>query len=283
MTPRVTVTRARHPGGTARHRRGRFVPGGPGTRVRSGRPEHAKEAVAVRPRHDRGDSGDGHDRAAEEIAGWLWGAGPDEVPDRLCRAATRLLPVTGVSVSLYARGVPVRLAASGAQAARLGDIQAALGDGPCHTAALTHRTVLADDLTRGPDAARWPVFAQQATDAGVRAAYVLPLGAAAVCVGTLDLHRDEPGPLGAADLRTARVLARVTTAALTVLVREDAPWPGGRQAEIHQATGVVMAQLGISAAPALARLRAHAFAEDRTIRDLAHEVVRGRIRFDGEG
>ncbi|MER7975220.1 ANTAR domain-containing protein [Streptomyces sp. NPDC096080] len=52
---------------------------------------------------------------------------------------------------------------------------------------------------------------------------------------------------------------------------------------MHQATGVVMAQLGISAAPALARLRAHAFAEDRTIRDLAHEVVRGRIRFDGEG
>ncbi|MDT0474258.1 GAF domain-containing protein [Streptomyces sp. DSM 41014] len=237
----------------------------------------------MRPRHDHGEPGGGRDPAAEAIAGWLWGAAPAEVPERLCLAAVGLLPVTGASVSLYSRGLPVRLGASSRQAARLGDLQATLGDGPCHTAAATRGTVLADDLTRAPDAARWPVFAQQAVEAGVRAVFALPLGTAAVCVGTLDLHRAEPGRLDAAELRTARVLAQVTTAALTGLARDGEPWPGGTHVEIHQATGVVMAQLGISAAPALARLRAHAFAEDRTILDLAHEVMRGRVRFDGEG
>lgn len=232
----------------------------------------------MRPRHHRDDAGDGHGPAAHVIAGWLRGARPGEVPDRLCGAAVGLLPVTGASVCLYSRGLPVRLGASGALAARLGDIQATLGDGPCAAAVGTRRAVLAEDLTRGPDAVRWPVFAQQATDAGVRAVYALPLGVATVCVGTLDLYRTEPGRLTPAELRTARVLADLTTAALTA----RGAWPGRAHVEIHQATGVVMAQLGIAASPALARLRAHAFAQDRTIVDLAHEVVRGRVRFDGE-
>lgn len=53
--------------------------------------------------------------------------------------------------------------------------------------------------------------------------------------------------------------------------------PGGggssRVGEIHQATGMVLAQLGISAENALARLRAHAFAEQRPLVDVARAVV----------
>jgi AmiR/NasT family two-component response regulator len=57
----------------------------------------------------------------------------------------------------------------------------------------------------------------------------------------------------------------------------DRSW--GTRAEIHQATGMVVAQLGISTADALARLRAHAFAEQRLLGEVARDVVARRLSF----
>jgi AmiR/NasT family two-component response regulator len=54
------------------------------------------------------------------------------------------------------------------------------------------------------------------------------------------------------------------------------------RAEIHQATGMVLAQLDISADAALARLRAHAFVEQRLLIDVARDVVGRRLRFTEE-
>jgi len=51
------------------------------------------------------------------------------------------------------------------------------------------------------------------------------------------------------------------------------------RAEVHQATGMVVAQLGVSATDALARLRAYAFVEQRLLSDVAHDVVSRRLRF----
>jgi hypothetical protein len=45
---------------------------------------------------------------------------------------------------------------------------------------------------------------------------------------------------------------------------------------------MVVAQLGISAADALARLRAHAFAEQRLLSEVARDVVARRLRFTKE-
>lgn len=53
----------------------------------------------------------------------------------------------------------------------------------------------------------------------------------------------------------------------------------GHRAEVHQATGMVLAQLGIGAVEALARVRAHAFGEQRSLLDVAHDVVSRRMRF----
>jgi hypothetical protein len=49
---------------------------------------------------------------------------------------------------------------------------------------------------------------------------------------------------------------------------------------VHQAAGMVAVQLGISVADALVRLRAHAYAHERPLRDLADDVVARRVRFD---
>ncbi|MFI7015378.1 GAF and ANTAR domain-containing protein [Streptomyces sp. NPDC050164] len=229
-------------------------------------------------------------RAADVIARGMRGAEPGEVPGRLCEVAVELLPVVGASVSLRSEGMPVQLSASSADAAHLAQIQATLGDGPCQSAVESRAPVLACDLTTGRDAGRWPVFAQQATEAGVRAVYAVPLGSDAVCVGTLDLYRDRPGGLTDRQLHVARLVAGVMTVALMALPRgaeaepRDAePWLSGLAAdhdEVYQAVGMIMAQLGVGTDDALARLRADAFARGCTALDAAREVIAHRRRFE---
>ncbi len=57
----------------------------------------------------------------------------------------------------------------------------------------------------------------------------------------------------------------------------DRSW--GNRAEIHQATGMVAAQLHISPTDALARLRGHAYATGRLLPDLAADVVSRHLAF----
>lgn len=49
---------------------------------------------------------------------------------------------------------------------------------------------------------------------------------------------------------------------------------------VHQATGMIAAQLDETVANALARLRAAAFTSGRSMYDLAQDVVERRVRFD---
>ncbi|MFJ2303079.1 GAF and ANTAR domain-containing protein [Streptomyces sp. NPDC087787] len=260
----------------------------PGRDGPAGRGEGHPERSGGTPR-EQGRRGGPLD-VADVIAEGVRGVPAAEIPRRLCAVAVELLPVTGASVSLRGNGMPVRMGASDPAAARLAEIQATLGDGPSLYAAEAGAPVLASDLTAGRDARRWPVFAQQAAEAGVRAVYSVPLGDDAVCVGTLDLYGDAPHELSGRELHTARLVAGVMTLALMSLpVAEDDDAPAeaswlnavaAEQDEIYQAIGMIMAQLGVGADEALALLRAHAFAEGRTALDVAHEVITHRMRFD---
>jgi AmiR/NasT family two-component response regulator len=49
--------------------------------------------------------------------------------------------------------------------------------------------------------------------------------------------------------------------------------------EVHQATGMVQAQLEVSATEAFSRLRAHAYSAERPIEDVARDVVRRELDF----
>ncbi|MFI8093461.1 GAF and ANTAR domain-containing protein [Streptomyces sp. NPDC086080] len=252
--------------------------------------------MGVRPGDDPGGNPDdpgrragsgAYEQVAEAIAAGLRGAVPAAVPGRLCAVAVALLPVSGASVSLRGDGMPVHLAASSPYAAHLAQLQATLGDGPCRNVLQTGRPVLARDLAAADCARRWPVFAQQALGAGLRAVYALPLGSDDTCVGTLDLYRDMPGGLTTGQRRTARLVAGAMTVALMDLPYGvpdgDEPWLSGLAADhdrVHQAIGMIMVQLGIGADEALARLRGDAFARGRTALEVALDVVSHRRRFD---
>lgn len=43
--------------------------------------------------------------------------------------------------------------------------------------------------------------------------------------------------------------------------------------EVHQATGMIIVQLGTDPTSAFMRLRAHAFASERSVESVAHDVV----------
>jgi hypothetical protein len=152
-------------------------------------------------------------------------------------------------------------------------------------AALTGRPVLVPDLQHTTGASRWPIFAAAVVEqSDVGALFAVPLQWTTINLGVLDLYRKVPSSLSDAQLRDA--MSAADMAALMLLgVRTD-PGDGewldhslhGR-AEIHQATGMVLVQLGVSATDALARMRAYAFVEQRLLSDVAHDVVSRRLRF----
>ncbi|NGO75578.1 ANTAR domain-containing protein [Streptomyces sp. YC504] len=200
----------------------------------------------------------------------------------MCEACVDLLAVSGASVSLAggAEGARATWWSSDPVAARPAEAQYSLGDGPCRQATALIAPVLAGDLSTEPDARRWPVFAGQAVSLGVHAVFSLPLGSGASVFGALDLYRAAPGALSARDLRLALVAAdSIAMALLEVPSGSDsengvASWVRVAEAdhtEVNQATGMIMMYLDLDPPQALARLRAHAFAQDQTLTEAARD------------
>ncbi|MEU6866170.1 GAF and ANTAR domain-containing protein [Streptomyces sp. NPDC046876] len=213
----------------------------------------------------------------------LDGVPSDRMPSRLCEAMLGLLPVKGLAVSMMGDGgYATTLCASDRTASRLVEIQFTLGEGPGVRAAEVFAPVLAPDLAGGADVRRWPLFAPQAVEAGARAVYSVPLGNSTVVVGTLDLYRDAPGMLNASDLRVAMLAADAITLLLATFDHTPTPGEGvaawlyeveNYRAEVYQAAGMIMVQLGLGADEALALLRARAFREGRTATAVARDVI----------
>jgi hypothetical protein len=225
---------------------------------------------------------------------WAWiaaaheGDGPVSVA-AVCTAAARNLGVDGASVTLVSgvlAGEP--LFASDELSARLEELQFTTGEGPGADEFWLGSPVLIADLDSA--VARWPGFVPEAIAAGARAMFVLPLQAGAIRVGVLSLYRAVPGPLPAGELADVLVLADITLQLLLDAASGISGSPGyrpltglsDRRAVVHQATGMISVQLGVSIEEALARLRAHAFAASAAVGDVAGDVVSRRLRFNPE-
>jgi GAF domain-containing protein len=178
-------------------------------------------------------------------------------------------------------------AASDPGSARLEELQFILGEGPCMDAYASRRPVLVPELA---DRAmtRWPIYAPAVVEDGVRAVFAFPLQIGAARLGVLDVFRDRAGALTSDELRQAVLLAEVTVAAL-LDQHEHGGADAGRadldeaiedRAELFQAQGMVMVQLGVSIGDAMARMRAYAYAENRRLGGVARDIVARRLRFD---
>jgi len=237
------------------------------------------------------DSDDRVTEAVENVARQPAAGAPDGVVgalQRLCGATVGVLSASGAGVSVMAedgaRGVA---AASDPASERIEELQFVLGEGPCIDAFASRRPVLVPDLTDRA-ANRWPAYAPAAHDEGVRAVFAFPLQVGAARLGVLDVFRARAGPLTGTELRQA--LAFTDLAVRTLLDGQDTATPGAaaggldeaieHSPELFQAQGMVMVQLGVSLAEALVRIRAHTYAENRRLNDVARDIVARRLRFD---
>lgn len=220
----------------------------------------------------------------------LLGVGTGEFPGpaRLCEVCAEVVGVTGAGVMLMVEDVPWGSLCSSNEVSRLiEDLQFTLGEGPCVDAYTQDHPVLEPDLS-GTGASRWPVFTPPALEAGARAIFGFPLRVGAIRLGALNLYSGTAGGLSDEQHRDALGMAAVVANAVLTM-QADAP-PEGLGAGlaegtdlrlvVHQAAGMVSAQLEVSVVEAMVRLRAHAFAAGRSIADVADDVVARRFRFE---
>jgi hypothetical protein len=209
---------------------------------------------------------------------------------RLCEVCAEVTGLTGAGIMLMSGGIPRgSVCTTDAVSALIEQLQFELGEGPCVDAYNQDRPVFEPDLAR-PTSPRWLAFTGPAVEAGARAVFGFPLQVGAVRLGALNLYRDTAGGLSDAEHADALLLASITAQAL-LLLQADAP-AGAIAAEleanadfqyvVHQASGMVAAQLSVSLGLALVRLRAHAFGNDRALTEVARDVVARRLRFDAQ-
>ncbi|MHA7272823.1 ANTAR domain-containing protein [Arthrobacter sp. TMT4-20] len=119
--------------------------------------------------------------------------------------------------------------------------------------------------------------------------FVFPLVLGAIDIGVVELYRTNPGKLSGANAAAAAVLTDQTSWRLLrrMLSREpghDESFGGNddtslSRREIHQATGMVLAQANITATDALLLLRGYAFAEGLQLKEVAAAVIERRLDF----
>ena len=213
---------------------------------------------------------DGHDRTT--------------TPTLICRACVKTLPVDGAALSLIVEGAHREIAgASDDTVRRIEEIEVTLGEGPGLAAFAARGPVLVADLDGA--GSRWPVYVEAVAATGIRAVFVLPIQIGAVRLGVLTLYRHAPGPLpghALADaLQIADVVALLMVGPGDALAHDfDEHWldrsAWGR--EVDQATGMLIVQLGVGAEEAFVRLRGYAFAHNRSLADVAADIVARRLR-----
>ena len=194
--------------------------------------------------------------------------------------------MTGAAISLLGGDRRTSLGTSDVVAATIEEASFTLGEGPGVDADRLGVAVHEADLAAaGPT--RWPMFTGAALDAGVAAIFALPLRAGSAGIGTMQIYRDRPGALSAPQLADTLAVANMVTH--TVLALQEDATPGTLAAPlaslplrsvVHQATGMIAAQLDTSVADAIVRLRSHAYAADRPLEEIAAQVVARTLRFD---
>jgi GAF domain-containing protein len=206
--------------------------------------------------------------------------------DLVCRVCRDLLPIRIATVVLMGdEGVEGITGASDALAAAIQDEEFTLGEGPATDVRREGRPVLVSDLS--DMTSDWPQFVPAVAPLGIGSIYAIPLRIGAVDLGVLILGGARPRAMTSQELAELLLLgdliSRLVLDLQAGVTSESLAWAleaTDTRAVVHQATGMIAAQLNVGVAEALVRLRANAFATDRPIDQVASEVVAGRRRFE---
>jgi GAF domain-containing protein len=209
------------------------------------------------------------------------------VVQRLCVVCAHTTTLEGAGISRLSGGRHQFVAASDAAAAIIEMLQVTFAEGPCVEVIASVRPVLEPDLRSARAHDLWPRFAPEAVEHGIAAVFAFPLMARGVALGALDVYSSRSADLGSDQLEDARLLADLAALAVDQLDAEpriadvgvsvEAPEPWAYPAVVHNASGLISEQLNIHVDEALLRLRAVSFVIERTVVDVARDVVARRV------
>ncbi len=135
---------------------------------------------------------------------------------------------------------------------------------------------------------RWMAYSPMASVAGAHAVFAYPVRIGAIRLGALSFYRDVPGPLSASQSADAYLMASVIGRAILSMQagapRDTLAAELEREVtfdfSVHQAAGMIAVQGSMSVGNALVALRAHAFATNASLSELALRVVIREVSFD---
>ena len=215
--------------------------------------------------------------------------------DRLCVACVDLLGVDAAAISLIFDGASTgTLGASSSAARDYDEVQFIVGEGPCLESVTRRRPVYVPDLTDVTEL-RWPTYVREMLGHDIRSVHAMPVVLAGEYVGSLDLFCSQPRALGGMQVAGALAAATLAEMPLLDLMADDlrasisdpdndswAELHNLTRAEVSQATGMLIEQLDIEATEALVRLRAHAYATNRTATEVARDILEHGLRLDAD-
>ncbi len=219
---------------------------------------------------------------------------PDSLPlcERICRACAAVVEADGAAITLVpASPERVVLCATDPIAARIEDVQEVVAEGPSNHA-FTHNQAI-EYIVAGAEvgqAGQWDRFAGNVHDllgpVTVRAVPIRPgRRNSDEVLGVLMLYRRGARPMDP-QADAIQVLADAVGAALIrdpgglgqpAELEDGGPW--SRRAPIHQATGMLVAQLRLTPLDALVLMRAHAYAHDQSLDEVAGLILSRELDF----
>ena len=208
-------------------------------------------------------------------------------PRSLCRLSVDILGVSATCVTLMNNQNSAPVCASDGRASKLDDLQYTVGEGPSPEAFAGRSLVSEPDLAQIPQ--RWRHFTPAAIELGIAGVFAFPLQVGDSCVGVLTAYQTVAGPLSQ-DQESDGLLVADTIAKSMLRMRPEGDFEilagtvgeGAHRAEFHQATGMIAVALEIPVSEAAVRIRAYAFGADRTVADVAGDIVAGRLRLDND-
>jgi hypothetical protein len=201
------------------------------------------------------------------------------LPLRLCSTFVDIVGADGGAITLaYTEPERTTVCVTDPTADRIEDLQDVLGQGPGPHAYSSGRIVVA--TFPGDAGTRWPMLEKSIGQiAAPLAIHAIPMRVGFEVLGVVTVHRSD---LGALDVPAAHAqfLADAVGAAIARESAQDsdaARWDA--RDRVHQATGMVVAQLRIEPNDALALIRAFAFSHSMSLDDVATEIIERRQEF----
>ena len=207
------------------------------------------------------------------------------VSRRICFVGAEMLDADYVSIAMVVNNSYSPVASTDDVSVFLDEQQFSLGNGPTFEARNSEAPVLANDLHKRDNQARWPAVIPSFTNHNINAAFAFPLRIGSAYIGVLTFYRTKPGELTAIEFADGLFLATFATAEL---VKERAGVITGdfdtvadihsfEQSTIQVAAGMVAEYLNCSIIDALVRIRARAFVDDLPVSVVARKIVAREI------